>query len=328
MEDKKISIVVPVYNVEKYLDKTITHIISQTYSNLEILLVDDGSRDSSGKICDEYALKDSRIRVIHKDNGGSSSARNMGIHEATGDYIGFLDADDWADETMYETLIKAALENNATICEVMSQDFSEDGELLKGPRLNTGNVTFIPREEDFRLLMMHLGDSSFCTKLIKADFCKQFAFPENKLNEDFLLILEMLMKCEGVYSIEEPHYSILIRNGSNQRSGFRPLLYDAIIENSDFAYKLMEENFPSCKTETERFRYVQRLMYLLHIPVDQMTKRNMTYQKVISEVRAGKKDWKSNPFLLPKEKRNLKILSVAPKFSKHVHNVIMKFKRI
>lgn len=321
-----ISVVVPVYNVEKYLDNTITHIINQTYKNLEILLVDDGSTDSSGPICDKYAEADSRIRVIHKKNGGSSSARNVGIREATGDYIGFLDADDWADETMYETLLKAAVENNAVICEVMSQDFDEDGNLLKGPRLNTGNVTFIPTEEDFRLLMMHIGDSSFCTKLIKADFCKQFAFPENKLNEDFLLILEMLMKCEGVYSIEEPHYSILIRGGSNQRSGFRPLLYDAIIENSDFAYKMMEESFPSCKTETERFRFVQRLMYLLHIPVEQMTKDNRTYQKVISEVKAEKSVWKNNPYLSDKEKRNLSILAVAPIFSKKVHRIIMKIK--
>lgn len=327
MENKKISVVVPVYNVEKYLDNTITHIIEQTYTNLEILLIDDGSTDSSGSICDRYAEKDARIKVFHKKNGGSSSARNMGIREASGDYIGFLDADDWADETMYETLLSAAIENDAVICEVMSQDFDEDGNLLKGPRLNTGKVTFIPTEEDFRLLMMHIGDSSFCTKLIKADFCKQFAFPENKLNEDFLLILEMLKKCGGVYSIEEPHYNILIRGGSNQRSGFRPLLYDAIIENSDFAYDMMKESFPSCRTETERFRFVQRLMYLLHIPVDRMTKENKTYQKVISEVKKEKTVWKNNPFLTEKEKRNLLILSVSPKFSKRIHGIIMKLKK-
>lgn len=326
MENPKVSVVVPVYNVERYLDNTITHIISQTYQNLEILLVDDGSKDQSGKICDEYAAKDARIRVIHKENGGSSTARNAGIQAATGDYIGFLDADDWADETMYEVLVKTALEHNATICEVMSQDFDEEGKLLKGPRLHTGKVTFIPQKEDFRLLMLHIGDSSFCTKLIRADFCKRFAFPENKLNEDFLLILEMLMECDGVYSIEEPHYNILIRNGSNQRSGFRPLLYDAIIENSDTAYRLMEEHFPDCRTETERFRYVQRLMYLLHIPVEQMTKDNATYGKVISEVRAGKSEWKNNPYLTSREIRNLKILAACPKFSKQVHKIIMKLK--
>lgn len=327
MKDSKISIVVPVYNVEKYLDKAINAIINQTYTNLEILLVDDGSKDKSGEICDAYALKDARIKVIHKDNGGSSTARNAGIQAATGDYIGFLDADDWAEPGMYEALHQVAIDHNATIAEVMSRDFDEDGNLLKGPRLETTSVTFIPSEEDFRLLMLHLGDSSFCTKLIKADFCKKFSFPEHKLNEDFLLILQMLNECDGVYSIEKPYYNILIRNGSNQRSGFRPLLYDAIIENSDYAYELMKERYQSCRKETERFRYFQRLMYLLHIPVENMTNDNKTYLKVIKEVREGKKEWRANQFLLPKEKRNLTLLSIAPKLCKRVHGTYMKIKR-
>lgn len=326
--DPKISIVVPVYNVEKYLENTIEHIINQTYRNLEIILVDDGSKDSSGSICDEYAKKDPRIVVIHKENGGSSTARNAGIKAATGDYIGFLDADDWADETMYETLLRAATENNATIAEVMSSDFDEEGNLLKGPRIdNKGNVTFIPSAEDFKLLMLHLGDSSFCTKLIKADFCKQFAFAEHQLNEDFLLIVEMLLKCEGVYSIEESHYNILIRSGSNQRSGFKRELYEAVINNSDYALEVCMEHFPEFLHETERFRFVQRLMYLLHIPVGLMTKDNACYCKVIHEVRAEKAIWETNEFITDKEKRNLKILAACPKLSKRLHGVIMKLKR-
>ena len=328
MEKEKISVVIPVYNVEKYLNKSLDHVISQTYTNLEILLIDDGSTDKSGAICDEYAARDPRIRVIHKQNGGSSSARNVGIREATGAYIGFLDADDWADETMYETLYKAVSDNNADIAEVMSQDFSESGELLKGPRLNTGKTTFISSEEDFRLLMMHEGDSSFCTKLIRADFCKQFSFSENKLNEDLLLILEMLQKTDGVYSVEEPHYSILIRNGSNQRSGYKAHLYEAVIANSDYAFEVMKERFPSCLLETERFRYVQRLMFLLHIPVSLMTPENACYQKVISEIRDEKDAWKSNPYLTAKEKKNLAILARTPVLSKRVHGLIMKLKKI
>lgn len=328
MENEKISIVVPVYNVAKYLNNTIKHIVSQTYTNLEILLIDDGSTDESGRICDAFAATDSRIRVIHKENGGSSSARNVGIREATGAYIGFLDADDWADETMYEVLYKAAKENDADIAEVMSQDFSEEGELLKGPRLNTGKVTFIPREEDFRLLMMHEGDSSFCTKLIKADFCKRFSFAENKLNEDFLLIVEMLLKTDGVYSIEEPHYNILIRNGSNQRSGYKAHLYEAVINNSDYAYEVMKEYFPSCLHEADRFRFYQRLIFLLHIPVSLMTKDNACYQKVIAEVRDEKDIWINNPYLSAKEKRNLTILARAPKLSKRLHGVVMKIKKM
>ena len=328
MEKEKISVVIPVYNVEKYIRNCLDHVTAQTYENLEIILVDDGSTDDSGKLCDLYAMNDPRIRVIHKENGGSSSARNVGIKEATGAYIGFLDADDWADETMYEVLYKAVSENNADIAEVMSMDFSEDGELLKGPRLSTGKTTFIPSEEDFRLLMLHEGDSSFCTKLIRADFCKKFSFSEHKLNEDFLMIVEMLQHTGGVYSIEEPHYNILIRHGSNQRSGYKAHLYEAVIDNSDYAFEVMKERFPSCVKETERFRYVQRLMFLLHIPVELMTADNACYMKVINEIRSEKAFWKSNPFLTDKEKRNLTRLSAAPVAVKKAHRIIMKVKGV
>lgn len=100
-----ISVIVPVYNAEKYLDRCVESIVAQTYKNLEIILVDDGSTDNSPAICDAWAKKDSRIRVIHKKNGGVSSARNAGLDACTGDYIGFADADDWMEPDMYEVLI-------------------------------------------------------------------------------------------------------------------------------------------------------------------------------------------------------------------------------
>lgn len=324
--DELISVIVPVYNVEKYLEKTITHIINQTYRNLEIILVDDGSKDKSGEICDRFAKEDSRIKVFHKENGGSSTARNVGIENATGAYIGFLDADDYADEHMYEILYKAAKENDATIVQSMSQDFDEEGNLVKGPLYNTGKTVFIPSEENFRLLMLHLGDSSFCTKLIKADFCKRFRFPEHKLNEDFLLVLKMIQEVDGIYSVQIPLYNILIHSGSNQRSGFKPELYNAIIDNSDYAVSLADNKFTSCKVEAERFFLVQRLMFLLHIPVETV-RTNSYYPKVINEVRAKKKAIKSNPFLEKKERRNLTILSICPVFSKRIHKLIMKLKK-
>ena len=104
MHKELISIIVPVYNVEKYVEKCINSIINQTYKNLQIILVDDGSKDNSGKICDEFKLKDNRIEVIHKNNGGLSDARNAGLKLAKGDYIGFVDSDDYIEADMYETL--------------------------------------------------------------------------------------------------------------------------------------------------------------------------------------------------------------------------------
>ena len=102
---EKISVIVPVYNVEQYLERCVDSIINQTYTNLEIILVNDGSTDNSGKLCDELAKKDERIRVIHKENGGLSDARNRGIEEAESDLVGFIDSDDYIDNDMYEILL-------------------------------------------------------------------------------------------------------------------------------------------------------------------------------------------------------------------------------
>lgn len=125
----QISIIVSIYNTEKYLTQCIDSIIQQTYPDLEIILVDDGSTDCSGKICDEYALKDSRIKVIHKENGGLVSARQAGIKIARGDYIGFVDSDDWIEQNMYQTLYHIAERENADIvAEGLIDDF--DGECI------------------------------------------------------------------------------------------------------------------------------------------------------------------------------------------------------
>lgn len=116
----KISVIVPVYNAEKYLHRCIDSILAQTFTDFELLLIDDGSKDHSGSICDEYAKKDSRVRVFHKENGGVSSARNTGIAESKGEWITFVDADDWVDETFLEEMMAYATEQNA---EIVTSDF-------------------------------------------------------------------------------------------------------------------------------------------------------------------------------------------------------------
>lgn len=118
----KISIIVPIYKVEIYLRKCVDSIVNQTYKNIEILLIDDGSPDNCGIICDEYAKKDERIKVIHKKNGGLSDARNYGIEASSGDYIMFVDSDDYISKDMCEILLKKALENNA---DIVSCNFKE-----------------------------------------------------------------------------------------------------------------------------------------------------------------------------------------------------------
>ena len=107
--EPKISIIVPVYNVEQYLERCVESLMNQSYKNIEILLINDGSTDNSGKLCDEIAKRDSRIAVYHKENGGLSDARNYGVDKATADFVGFVDSDDYVDEDMYEVLLSNLL---------------------------------------------------------------------------------------------------------------------------------------------------------------------------------------------------------------------------
>lgn len=324
-----ISVIVPIYNVEKYLERSIGALMNQTYSNLEIILVDDGSKDSSGAMCDAFAARDSRIKVIHKENGGSSSARNLGIKAATGDYIGFCDSDDYPEIDLYENLLKVAKEYpDMVIAQAMSSDYTNEGVLVKGPYKDSGNVNFLSRQEMFRLLMLHVGDSSFCTKLIKADYMKKFQFEEGRLNEDFELIIRMLTGVTGVYSLEKNGYNIVLRHGSNSRNKFGEVFYNSLIENSNRAFKMMEENYPELREEGIRFWYFQRLDYMLHIPVSFMKKSNTVCWNIVKDLKRGRKQIKANAYLTRKEKRNLLILSYAPRMSKRFHNVIMVFKKI
>ena len=327
LADYKVSVVVPVYNAENFLHRCVDALLQQTHSNMEILLVDDGSKDSSAAICDEYARNHPNVLVFHKPNGGSSSARNLGIQNATGDYVGFCDSDDYVEKTMYEDLLQSAAEYpKGCIFQIQSSYHSESGELLKGPADDSKKTTFISSAEDFRLLMLHVGDASFCTKIIKREFLANYRFPEGRLNEDFELLLQMLQNTDGVYKVGKSGYHIVLSDYSNTRGTFKTEFYDAMVQNSDMAYELALKKYPSAVTEAERFRLFQRLDYMLHIPVEKM-KNNAVCDGVIRFLKEHKKEIDSNPYLSPKEKRNLKILATAPYLSKRTHRLIMKIKK-
>ena len=323
-----ISVIIPLYNVEKYLEKSVCAIRNQTYQNLEIILVDDGSTDRSGQMCDEFAAADSRIKVIHKKNGGSSTARNAGLEIASGDYIAFSDSDDYAETFLYEKLLKVLAEHDdSPIAQMMATYYDINGTAVWGPYKDSKELNFISQEEMFRMLMMHVGDSSFCTKLIRADFMKKFRFPEGELNEDFKLLLQMLLEVKGIYSVEENGYNVILRSGSNTRNKFNPVFYDSMILNSDYAYKLMENYFPACRMEAERFTYVQRLDYLLHIPIPQMTKENQQYREIVKYLRKHRKEIKGNSELTKKQKVYLLLLEMSPVMVRKTHRIMMKCRK-
>lgn len=330
MMQEKISVVIPIYNVERFLDRTINAVISQTYENLEIILVDDGSTDKSGQICDDYAKKDNRIIVIHKENGGSSSARNAGIDRASGDYIGFLDSDDWAEPDMYENLYNALkTHDGANVVQIMSRDFDEAGNLVKPPYKETGNTVVLSNEQYFKELMLHVGDSSFCTKILEKNLMKKYKFREHELNEDVELLIRMLPEFHGVVSIEKPGYNIELRGGSNTRGKYNQAFYEAMIRNANTSIKMAENTYPELLDYAKRFYIVQASFFLLNIPIEYMTNDNESYVALRNQIHSKdmRKQIRTNPYIEKKIRRNMLVLAYFPtRGARKVHAFLMKLR--
>ncbi len=332
MEDNpKISIIIPVYNKEQYLKRCIDSVLAQTEKHFELLLVDDGSTDHSADICREYEKKDARICVIQRENGGASAARNTGIAEAKGEYIGFVDADDWIEPEMYEILLDAFSGKTKTIqgVQLMSRDYAADGTLITPPRREDGKTEILPVDDYFRELMLHIGDSSFCTKLFRASFLKEYRFTEGKKNEDFELLLRMLPKLDGgIPTIGTVGYNIYHSEESATRGSYRQKLYEDMMYNAFTAYRIALNQYPEFLREAARFRLVQALDFLLHIPIAKMTADNRFYMRIVRFVRSEKEEIGKNRFLSKRERMSLKLLAVSPRTIRSLHYRWMKIRGV
>ena len=208
---KKISVIVPIYKVEKYIHRCIDSIINQTYKNLEIILVDDGSPDSCPRICDEYAKKDKRIKVIHKENGGLSDARNKGVDIATGDYIAFVDSDDYIHPNMYEVLIYELEKNNSDIALCKYKIVYEKSKIT---------TEIDGKFEVYSLNNLQALDSMYgkdgvdfivaWNKLYKKDLFNKIRYPVGKIHEDEYTTYKLLFASKNVIYIEYELYYFLL----------------------------------------------------------------------------------------------------------------------
>ena len=209
-----ISVVVPVYRVEDYLNKCVNSIQNQVYKNLEIILVDDGSPDNCGVICDKLAQEDDRIKVIHQDNGGLSNARNSGIKKANGDYIAFIDSDDWIDENYINELYSRMINSNSelAICGIryLDENGSTSKVVLPGKDGVFSNIDTIKS--------MH-GEHrtpyvSAWAKLYKKELFEQVLFPDGKIHEDEFTCYRYIYNSKNIAIINEPLYNTVFREGS------------------------------------------------------------------------------------------------------------------
>ena len=232
MDEIKVSIIIPVYNSEKYLGKCLDSIIAQTYKNFEIIVVDDGSKDSSAKICDDYALSDSRVKVIHQKNGGTSKARNAGLKAAAGDYITFMDNDDyWKSDDCLEKVINRLKESRADVMIHTPYVYWQDTKELVSPK-NT-----IKREQIYgkpsydvinTIIKNGLMDRCVWSKLFKREIIEKnsLKFPENCRNEDTYFIGEIFMYAESYDWMEESFY--IYRKGHEESQTSKRLSYQSL----------------------------------------------------------------------------------------------------
>lgn len=212
MKNDLISIIIPVYKVEKYLEKCIESVLKQTYTNLQIILVDDGSPDNCGKICDEYAKKDSRIEVIHKINGGLSDARNVGINRANGRYIGFVDSDDYIKEDMYEKLINLIKEYDADISICNLYDVIDGNECIRNKE---NGIREYSRIDILKEILLDKNIQSYAwNKLYKKELFDEIKYPIGKKYEDIGTTFYLFEKCNKIVVTSEPEYYYLKRADS------------------------------------------------------------------------------------------------------------------
>ena len=198
-----ITVIVPVYNVENYLKSCIDSIVKQTYKNLEIFLIDDGSTDNSGKICDEYALLDNRINVVHKKNSGQSDARNIGIKNATGDYFFFVDSDDYIEFTAIEKMLDISIKHNSdlVIADIFNVDF-EKSTFLNQPN-NNFSVNYDSPSAAEHYVLKPWGPWN---KLYKKHIHEKVLFPSGKIHEDEAIMFQLLKNCKTITETNEKLY--------------------------------------------------------------------------------------------------------------------------
>ena len=247
--DSLISVIVPIYNVEKYLDRCVNSIINQTYKNLEIILVDDGSPDNCPQMCDDYAKKDSRIRVVHKENGGLSDARNAGMKVATGEYVSFIDSDDYVSLDFYETLLQTMIDNDSDIVECSVVKFYEDNNFDE-----YSDDLKVTNYDTLYALDGLISESPFkqhvWNKLYKSSVALDIPYAVGKLNEDEFWTYQVFGKAKKVTRINQTMYYYFQRGSSIMGNGYNIRRLDAL-EGKMNRQAYIEKNFPILTTKAK-----------------------------------------------------------------------------
>ena len=319
-KQKLVSIIIPIYKVEQYLIDCIQSVCSQTYKNIEIILVDDGSPDNCGKICDDYAKRDKRISVIHKENGGLSDARNKGIDIARGDYITFVDSDDYVETTFIEELYNAIEKNNSdiSICNINVVD--ENGKKISNLGFKDNIIV------DGKQILKEICEQKNIVesivawnKMYSSKFFKQYKYPVGKIHEDEFLTYKILYQTKRVSVINKYLYNYRKNNQSIVGKEFNQQRLDLL--------EALSERLEFYKNNKEDYFYLMTLKIYLNQLIEYYikTKKYIQNSKIILQ------DLKNKYNIIYKEYIMMKDISVKAKAKaiifKHCPNLIYNLKK-
>lgn len=259
-----ISVVIPLYNVDRYLSRCLDSVVAQTYKNLEILLIDDGSTDRGPSICDEYATKDPRIVVVHKENGGLSDARNKGIDEMTGTYVTFIDSDDYVDEDYVETLYNMIAEDNTKLSICSHRVLYDTGKIIEKA---TGERSVLDSKTVLERILYDEGiDLSSWAKLYSSELFMDVRFPVGRVFEDSATTYKLVDLCDRVSLNSVSKYNYMIRSNSISTSKFTSKKMD-LITATDEMTAYIAGKYPDLQKACDR-----RLMYAYLSTLSQLVK--------------------------------------------------------
>lgn len=282
VNDSLVSIIVPIYNAEKYLDSCIQSVLRQTYTNWELILIDDGSTDKSGRIAEEYGFADERITVFHQKNLGVSLARNQGIDEATGNYVVFLDADDELIEDCLAKTVNIAEETNA---DVVAGRSCENQELFQDRIIWTGAEALENSLKD------HLFTYSACAKLIRREFIGKTRFtPDIRINEDSYFVFQLLCKQNVFVLTNDVIYFYRANSESSSKTVFSEKYFD-ILKVSDLKYKKIEEQFPQMHDLAKNMLLKARMNVLRILAVRTRDEYRDVEKKLLEYILDNKEDY-------------------------------------
>ncbi len=295
----KISVIIPVYKVEREIERCIESVRKQTYRNLEIILVDDGSPDCCPEICDAFKKKDERIRVIHKENGGLSDARNFGLDVADGDFISFVDSDDWVDDNFLETLHNAAVREDADIAIIGYRMIWDSGKVRTYGKENEYCV-FDQHEALKEILIQRKFQFMVCTKLYKKNIFDHIRFPVGKIYEDAAVGIPTFLEARKVVFCGDPKYNYYQKTESIVHSRFSTK--KLVLLNICAQIIQYTEDINDLVLEAHTLKIKVLLSFILESAKFSRTQEDrMVTLGLIERLKKEKKYIRNNPYLEPRK---------------------------